>query len=175
MDVSSRMRIPFPRDLVYRTIRDQLLDLVPYMPSVKAIELQQRTEEGGIIRFVNLWWAGTEIPAVAQRVLKPEMLSWIDRASWDESHFTCDWSMETNALPGVLECAGRNVFKAVGDETDLEVTGTLALHMDKLPVPKLIGGAVRPVIERIVVSAIRPNLTNIGDAVSGYLKAQKPA
>jgi hypothetical protein len=108
---------------------------------------------------------------MAQRYLQPELFQWTDRALWDESQFSCDWSIETHAWPGVVECSGRNVYTTAGEATVLEIHGSLVLNMDKAPIPRLLGATVRPVVERIIVAALKPNLVSIGDAVSGYLKA----
>ena len=76
-------------------------DLAPYMPNIKRIEERERTDNGPETRFINIWTASTEIPTLAQRYLTPEMLQWVDRARWDESQYSCDWVIETNAWPGV--------------------------------------------------------------------------
>jgi hypothetical protein len=172
MDLVARARIPFPRELVFGTIRDRLPELVPHMPNVKSIEVKERHEEGAVTRLLNLWTAKAEIPAIAQRYMKAEMLQWTDSATWDAARFVCDWSIEMLAFPGVLECSARNTYHAVGDETELEINGSLVLHLDRAPIPRMIAFTVRPLIERIVGTSLRPNLTSIGDGVAGYLRAQ---
>jgi hypothetical protein len=172
MELDARTRVPYPRELVFRTIRDKMPSLSDYMPNIKSIEVKERVDADSVVRFVNLWTASADIPAVASKILKPEMLTWIDRAEWSENGFTCDWKIETNALPGLVICQGHNVYNSIGNETELVIKGTLQINMDKAPVPRLLAGTVRPVIERIIISAMKPNLTSIGEAVAAYLKAQ---
>lgn len=172
MEIYAKTRVPYSRELVFRTIRDKMPSLAQYMPNVKSIEVKEHSESPDVIRFVNLWTANADIPALAQKVLKPEMLTWIDRAEWRESDFSCDWKIETNALPGLVLCNGHNVYTVIGNETELEIKGELNINMDKAPVPRLLAGTVRPMIEKIIITAMKPNLVSIGEAVAGYLKAQ---
>ena len=173
MELKARTRMPFPRELVYRTIRDRLPELAPYMPNVKEIQMKERVEDGPRVRFLNIWFGKTEIPAIAQRYVKPELFQWTDKAVWDESDFSCEWAIETHAWPGVVVCSGRNVYVTIGNETELQINGTLTLNLDKAPIPRLFVGTVRPIVEKLIVAGLTPNLTSIGDAVGGFLKAQK--
>jgi hypothetical protein len=172
MELTARTHIPYPRDLVFRTIRDRLPELAPYMPNVKKIEMRERTDDGTVTKFLNVWTASADIPAAARSYIRPEILMWDDRARWNEADFSCEWSIHTHAWPGVVECSGRNVYVEDGGGTELRIGGTLVLHMDKSPVPRLLGNTVRPIVERIIVAGMKPNLTSIGEAVTGYLKAQ---
>ena len=173
MELLAHTRIKYPRDVVFPAIRDKLPELAPHMPNVKSIVVVERHDEPPIVRFVNIWTAATEIPAVAQRYVSPDLLKWTDRASWDSTSYSCDWKIETHAWPGVVECSGRNTYTVVGDETQLDIRGNLELHIEKASVPRLLAGTVRPIIERIIVTSMRPNLVSIGDAVSLYLQAQE--
>jgi hypothetical protein len=172
MDLIADTRIPFTRELAFTTIRDRLQALVPHMPNVKSIETLERRDDGAKTHFVNRWTANTEIPAAARSYVKAEMLQWIDRATWDAEAGTCDWKIETVALPGVVECSGRNTYRTVGNETELVIRGSLVLHLDKANIPRLVAMAVRPIIEGIVVGSLKPNLTSIGGGVTAYLRAE---
>lgn len=173
MELTARTRMPFARPLIFRTIRDRLPDLAKYMPNVKNIEMKEREDKGPQVRFLNVWQASTEIPAIAQRYVKPDLFMWNDKALWDETDWSCQWKIETLAWPGVVECSGRNVYIEIGGETELQINGTLNLNLDKAPIPRLFVGTVRPIVERMIVASLKPNLTSIGDAVVSYLKAQK--
>ncbi len=173
MELLAKTHIPFARDLVFRTLRDNLPLLVPHMPNVRVIEVKKRADEGTRADLLNEWTAATEIPAVARKFVAAEQLKWLDYATWDEGDFTCDWHIETHAMPGVVECRGHNVYHAAGAETELEIKGELVLHLEKTKVPRLLAGTVRPIIERIVITALKPNLLAVGDGVSGYLRAKQ--
>ena len=172
MELTADTRIAFPKELVFTTIRDRLPALVPHLPNVRSIECQERREDGARTHFVNLWTAKNEVPAAAQAYVKAEMLQWTDRATWDAEAGTCDWKIETGAFPGVVECSGRNTYRTVGNETELIIRGTLVLHLDKANVPRLVAMAVRPLIEKIIVTNLGPNLVSIGTGVAAYLRSE---
>lgn len=175
MELAAQTRIPFPRDLVFATIRDRMPELAGFMPNIKQIEMKERRDADPLTHFINTWTASTEIPAIAQRYLKPDMLKWTDYAKWDRSNYSCDWKTVLVAWPDVLECGGTNVYNAFGDETELQIRGNLHLHLEHAPIPKLFVSTVRPIVERIVIASLKPNLLSIGDAVAQYLAKQKAA
>ena len=175
MDLRASTRIPFDRETVFRTLRDRLVQLAPYMPNVRQIEEKERHEESPRTRFVNIWTAKTEIPTLAKAYLKADEIKWTDRALWDETTWICDWAIEPHVLPGVVQCGGRNTYTTIGSETQLEIVGTLTLNLDKLAIPRLLASTVKPVVEKIVITALKPNLLSIGEGVTSYLRASKPA
>src|SRR5512135_742878 len=110
MDLSADARIAFPRSVVFATYRDHLVDLLPYLPNVRGIEVKSRADEGAIVRLVNEWRGGGEVPAAARAFLSESMLTWTDRATWNEGTFTCDWNIETHAFTEAVTCQGTNRF-----------------------------------------------------------------
>ena len=158
MDVDSR--IPFPREAVYRTYRDAMVSLVPYLPNVKSIEVVERKDEGGKISLKNRWWAKTEIPKAAQGIVKPDMLSWFDYATWDEATFSNVWKLEVTAMPGVVECSGANKFIEDGPNACiLQLRGDLNLNLKNVPgVTRLLAGTIGPTIEKFVVGIDRKSV-----------------
>jgi len=175
MNLAADVVVPFPRELVYRTYRDRLVDLVPYLPDVRSIEEKERRIEGPRHHLYNVWAAKADIPAVARRFLRPDMLRWNDWAEWDESAWTCQWRLDLPAMPGVVECAGLNRYHEVPSGTQLAIRGDLVLHLERMSIPRLLVPTVRPVVERIVVAALRPNLTSTGAGVERFLRAQQGA
>ncbi|HEY3448814.1 MAG TPA: hypothetical protein VGK67_20815 [Myxococcales bacterium] len=171
MQLQAQTRIAFPRDVVFRTYRDRIVPAVPYMPNVASIvEQERKVKDGGVIELVNLWTGKTEIPAVARKFLKAEMLTWTDYATWDEPTWICRWRLKTHALPEVLECSGQTVFTESGPgATTVELSGTLALHLEKASIPRFLAGTLSPLIERVLVGGVRPNLLSAGAAVEKLL------
>lgn len=173
MELNAQTRINFPRELVFRTYRDKLPDLVHFLPNVSSIVVKERKDDGARTRMLNLWTAKTEIPAAAQRFLKPEMLMWHDHADWDESSHVCHWRIETLAFTEAVRCSGRTVFTEAGDRTELQITASLELHLDKANIPRLLAGTVKPVVERVVIANLKPNLLATGDGIEKYLQSQR--
>lgn len=175
MELVAKTRIPFPRELAFATLRDRLPETVPYLPNVKSLVVKERTVDGSRTRLLNEWAANVEIPSMLSSYIKPEMLMWMDDATWDESNFTCQWKLYTNAIPGLFTCVGSTTLVSVGNETEMNLQGDLSIDMTKSPVPRLLAGTLRPVVEKIVVTALKPNLTSVGDAVTKFLQAQAKA
>ena len=89
MKIETTADIAFPRDLVFATYRDHLVELVPYLANVREISITSRVEEGALVKFVNRWKGGGEIPSVVRKFLSEELLQWDDLASWNAADFTC--------------------------------------------------------------------------------------
>jgi hypothetical protein len=172
MELTAQTQVPFPRELVYRTYRDRLPEVVPYLPNVSSIVVRQRTEREGRIDLLNIWTARADVPSMARKFLKPEMLAWTDDARWDPVGWICRWRIETQAFPGLVECAGTTAFREAGSQTEIRIDGKLVLHLEKAHVPRLLAGTVQPMIERIVISALRPNLLSTGEGVGRFLQAE---
>jgi hypothetical protein len=169
MEIIANTKIHFPRELVFRTYRDEIQETVPYLPTVASIEVRERHDDGPRTRMVNLWTAKTQIPSLAKKFIQGEMLSWTDRADWDQNQWQCRWSIETYAFPGMVECSGTTHFVEVGAETEIRINGSLVLHLEKAHIPKLLAGTVQPIIEKLVVEGLKPNLLSTGQGVEKLL------
>src|SRR5438132_7837269 len=104
--------VKHPREVVFRTYRDRLVELVPHLPNVRAIEVRSREGEPPVTRVVNVWHGGGDIPAAVRSVLSEKMLSWTDHATWDESAWTCRWRMEAHSFREAVRAEGLNHFRA---------------------------------------------------------------
>ncbi len=171
MDISHDSLIRHPRDLVFRTYRDHLTALVPLIPNVASIQVEERTEEGDRVSLVNHWRAQGTVPRAAQGIIKPEMLTWTDRALWNEEEWSCAWEFETHFLPGKIQSRGKNYFISLPDGTTrVEIRGSLRLPENGLPgIPNLLARSLVPQIERFVVALVTPNMVKVTDGLEQYL------
>lgn len=178
MKLEADARIPFAREVVFRTYRDRLPELVPHLPNIKKITVQKREDaaggRAGITKMVNLWEAKGEIPKVAQSFLKPEMLAWLDHAVWDENDWTVEWRIETRMLTEAVKCGGKNRYVPAGEGASvLEIRGDLEVDMKKVPgVPRLLAGAIAPAVEKFIIALLTPNLTSVAKGLEAFLKAE---
>jgi hypothetical protein len=175
MKIEVTNTIPYPRVLVFRTLRDEMTELLPYLPNVDQIVVKQREELGeGRVRLVNWWKASSEIPTVARALVTPEMTNWTDFATWDESAWCCEWRQETSFFTDRISCRGRNTYRELGPErTELSIRGDLDIDLMGLKgVPKLMAPAVGSAIEKFVVALITPNFTKLSDGLVRYLRAR---
>src|SRR6516162_7694499 len=108
MELKADARISFPREVVFRTYRDRLPELIPHLPNVKRISVEKREDDAGgqkgVVKMVNLWEAKGEIPKVAQSIIRPEMLAWLDYAQWNQNDWTCAWRIETKMFTENIKC-----------------------------------------------------------------------
>lgn len=163
--------VPYRRDEVYRVNRDDLPAIAPYLDRIESITVDSRVEEGGVTRIVNRWVAEpSDIPALARKFIKPEMMRWIDRATWDEDAWTCAWEMELGFLPDAIEARGVNRWEQRGDETAVTIEGEIIVRAEKIPgVPRLVAGKLSKAVESFVVTTIEPNLRTTNRAVARYI------
>lgn len=174
MKLEADARIPFDRVAVFRAYRDHLLDLLPFLPNVRSIEVKQRTNVGAVSKIVNIWHGGGEIPAAARAILSDAMLSWTDDATWDENALTCEWRIETHAFTEAVHCGGRNTFRDDNGNTLLEIRGDISIDAKKIKgVPGFMAGSIGRTVEQVLISKIQPNLVETARGLRTYLEKQR--
>ncbi|NOY28449.1 MAG: hypothetical protein GXP62_21540 [Oligoflexia bacterium] len=167
--------IPFPRDLVWTTIRDRQDDLLAYLPNVDRIELIEHQDLGQVQRFVKRWVGSSDdIPAVLRPMVKPDLIQWIDHASWDQSRWLVEWWHETGVLRGGMTSKGTNRYEADGDITLITFEGDLKIHPEAFTfLPQVIARRAAPVLERFIIGRLKPNLRATNEAVSRFMEDQE--
>lgn len=173
LDVSAELA--FPRDQVFKTYRDKLPELVPYLPNVRGITVVSRADEGQVTKLLNRWKGGGDIPATVRKFLSEDLLEWDDHAEWNEGEWTCAWKTIVPAFKDAVESSGKNRFEDLGGgKTRLIISGDLKVDAAKVKgVPRLLAGAVSPAIEAFLVGAIKPNLVATAKGVEKFLQAGK--
>lgn len=176
MRLHAESTLPFPRELVYATYRDRLPELVPYLPNIRAIEVESRRAEPPRLFLVNVWRGGGEVPSVARAFVSEKMLSWTDHAEWDDARWAVKWRMEAHAFKDAVHAVGENTFLATPDGgCRLVVEGDLTIDGKKLPVPRLLAGSVGGAVEKFLAAMIRPNLTEVAKGVDKFLAHERAA
>lgn len=170
--------VDFPREQVYTTFRDDLLEFVDHLPDIESIEVKERERvDDNTIKIVNLWEAkNTEVPTMARKFVKPEMLQWHDYATWKQDEWVCEWRMEVGFLEDAIDCTGETRYLKNGEEsTNIEIRGDLQVDASEIPgVPSLLAGKVGDAVENFVVKLIEPNLTDVNRGLETYLESQQP-
>lgn len=166
--------IPHPRDLVFSTHRDKLVDLVPYLLNVQSVVVESRVVEGDLVKLTNLWTgASDDVPAPIRPLLRPEHLTWVDRAVWDGAKYRTDWEITLTALPEAVVARGFNTFLEEGGETVIQMNGEFLIRPDRIPgIPAFVAKAAAPAFERFVVGLLQPNLRRSNSAVRQYIEDQ---
>lgn len=174
MQLRADAKLPFSRPEVFAAYRDKLVDLLPFLPNVRKIDVKSRDESGTIVKLLNVWHGGGEIPAAARAVLSESMLSWDDHATWNEEDFTCGWVIKTHAFTEAVKCEGKNRFVEEGGSTVLEIRGVLEIDAKKIRgVPGFLAGKVGRTVEEFLVGKIQPNLVETVKGLQKYLESKR--
>ena len=174
MELTADAVLSFGREIVFAAYRDELTELVKYLPNVRRIEVVSREGEGGVVRLHNVWHGGGEIPAAARAFLSEAMLTWDDHATWDEARWCCAWRIATRSFTEAVRCEGENRFVEIDGGTRLEIRGVLAIDAGKIRgVPRLLAGKVAATVEALLVEKIRPNLVETAASLRKHLEAKR--
>ncbi|MDP1917210.1 MAG: hypothetical protein Q8L14_13295 [Myxococcales bacterium] len=170
LDVS--VDIPFSREQVFKAYRDDLPKLVPYLENVRAITVTSRTEEGPLVKLVNRWKGGGEIPSVVRKVVSEDLMEWDDLATWNANEFTCQWKTIVPAFKDALDAQGTNTFTVVSDTSmRFTIRGELKVDAAKVRgVPRLLAGTIGPAVESFLVGRIQPNFLTVAKGVERWLR-----
>ncbi len=175
MQIHADATVSYPREQVFEVYRDHLVDLVPYLPNVDWIKVLERNEDGPVVHLVNEWKARGEIPKVASKFIKPEMLRWKDFADWNRDEWSCAWSFEMAFMREQVKASGKNRLIEEGpDRTRYEIRGTLEIDGNNIPgIPGMLGRRIVPQLEKFVIALIKPNFIKVSDGVQKYLDSGK--
>ena len=174
--ISVQDSVSSPRNIVFATFRDDLDDLDEFLPDIESITTESREElDGGRTRIVRVWKAqADEIPTIARKFIKPEMLQWTDTATWDPDNHSCEWEMEVGFLTEAITARGVNRYSEKDGTTGIVIDGLLEVDASKIPgVPKLLAGKVGGAVEKFVVKMITPNLKEVNRGMEKYLAAKE--
>lgn len=172
MDFRVETEIGHPRAISFRTLRDDLLEVVDSMPNVDKVEILERKDaDGGVVNFINVWYASAAVPRVARPFIPGDGLSWHDYATWDENDWSCAWRMEPSFLTERVDIAGRNTYhERPGDRTLLVIEGHLDLDLHNFPgIPNMVSLRAAPSLEKFIVNLVKPNLEGTAKALDSYL------
>lgn len=171
MNVRAEAIVEKPRRDVFEAYRDHLVELVPDLPSIRAIEIRSRKESDGKVEMVNVWHGGGDIPSALRAFLSESMLSWTDYAVWDSSDYTCSWRSESHSFKEAVDSRGRNEFVELGpSRTAIRIVGEIRVDASKIAaVPRLLASTAGGLVERFLVKQIEDNLREVARGVEKFL------
>jgi hypothetical protein len=171
MDLHTRVRIPFPPEIVFAAIRDEVEGLRPHLEGIHRISVLSREEKDGKVDAVVDWCAGGDVPAPLRALLGEWAFAWTDYSTWDSGALAVDWRTETRALGGALLCGGRDLFLADGEGgTLLEVSAVVEVDGARIPgVPAVLGTRMARRLETYLVARTEASLASTAKALTAYL------
>ncbi|MFW5920599.1 MAG: SRPBCC family protein [Polyangiales bacterium] len=174
MKIEADSVVPFPISETFRAYRDHLPELVDHLPNVKSVEVESREESGAVVKLVNVWHGGGEVPVAVRKFVGEDMLSWHDYATWNEDERTCEWNIRTHAFTDAVRCHGTNRFVEIDEgRTRVEIQGELDIDVKRVKgVPSVLAGSIGSKVEKFLVNQITANLTDVSDGLTRYLQSR---
>ena len=176
MRIEADTIVPCSCEVVFRAYRDELPNVVAYLPNGRSIEVKSRTEDGPLVKLHNVWHGGGDIPAAIRAVVDEKVLRWDDFATWDDRTFTGTLSIRTHAFTEAVSCSGVTKMLPVGAASPgggrcrVELTGDFGIEGKKLGgVPTFMAGSIGKAVESFLAKQITANLASTTEALSRYL------
>ena len=174
MKISTDIKIPFSRPLVFNTYRDKLMDIVTKLPSKNEVKLVSRRVEGDRVYTVYDWQAQEDIPAMVENILKQDKLRWTEYNTWNSKDLTVEWKIKTQVFTEAFHCSGKNSFLEDKNQTLIQTRGEIELDPNQLNgVPNLLRNQLADVIEELLGKKLEPNLIEMAKAVQKHLEKNK--
>lgn len=171
--ISDTSIFPYDRKTVFETFRDRLADYTRYVPNVEKVEILERKAISKTqVRIKAKWLASGNIPFIVRAILKPHMLSWRDECVWDSQKFSNHWEITPYFFKEFFQCKGEWHFEQTGfNKTRVKLSGTLSIYIPRFPgVPDMVARGAGAVIERFLLTQLKPNLQQNHKAVKKLLK-----
>jgi hypothetical protein len=164
--------IPLTPSEGFFLIRDEMTKLVPYLADTESIEVVKREDQEGIVKLVNKWQASSsKIPTALQSIIKKEMLSWLDHATWYENGLYGDWKLESTVGASYFSCSGKTSFKEKAGKTHLCMEINFEVYPEKVPgVPRLVAGMIRGQVEKFLGDLLTANMKTLAQSVQKYVE-----
>ncbi len=154
-------------------LRDEMPKLVPYLADTESISVVSRDEsQEGVVKLVNRWQASSnKIPSVLQSVMKKEMLSWLDHATWFTDGYYANWKLESTIGSAYFSCAGKTAFQEKNGKTFLSIEIDFEVYPDKVPgVPRLMASVIKGQVEKFLGDLLTSNMKNLAQSIQKYVE-----
>lgn len=157
----------------FMVLHDRFTDLPAYLPNVLSIrEVERRAPDSdGSVRTVHRWQADPElIPKIARTFLKPSLLEWVGDAHWQPASGQVNFVFSSDHFAGLYSCDGTFRIVTRGAGCDIRIDVRFDVYPERLPgVPKWMARRAAPVVEQTLVSAVRPSLAALPQALTHLL------
>ena len=168
MNIREVTTFKFPREMVFRTIRDRYEDYLKYTTIVSKVKLiEEKSLSNTTMSTITEWEVKARIPMGFRHLIKPQMICWRVHTLWDMARWTCNWRMETFYFKEIFECYGAMNFK----EKKSELTEVILAAMFHIDVP-ILGLAAE---KFIVKHYLNKNLMLNNSAIRRLLDEEKSA
>lgn len=163
-----------PRERVFTTQRDRLLEVVPYLKGVERVSQLSRADlADGVVQIRNEWTGSpSALPLLLRPLVPPQVLVWRDDTHWDPERWQATWSMEVPAMGPAASIVGVSRFEVDGAGSAVVVEGEFRFFPERLPQAPNMPPQMTPMFEKFVVGLIVPMVRDAGRAVARFLDDQ---
>jgi len=147
----------FSMDHYFDTPADKIIDMLKAgedlcrmedLPNVSSRKVIERRREGKKMFSRIEWNVHGQIPKIAQKILRPEMLTFVEESVWDDDDTTFRTKIIPHYLKDKLSCNTTSQWSAAGDgKARRRFGGELVLN---IPI-------VGPVAEKTIVDYLKKN------------------
>jgi hypothetical protein len=142
-------RFPWPAEKI-REILSTGEDIVPMekLPNVSTRKVVEVRRDGAKFYRKTEWCVHGQIPAVAQKIIRPEMLTFCEDTVWDDDEGAFFTSIKPHVLKDVLKCTSVSRWSKFGDcVTQREYEGDIQV---RLPV-------IGSIVEKTIMEQLKKN------------------
>ena len=166
--------VDFPLKDTWLVFRNEMLNLIDYLPNIRKIVELERVEGKGKVEVTMQWYAKATLPGAAGKLIPQSVLTWVDKATWTDKEHVVEYELTLPELTNAVKVVGRNTFEKDGKRTKVTLTGDIQTEISKIKIaPKLVLRAVIPVVEVFAVKMTKPNLMELNRGIEKYLAEKK--
>ena len=172
MIIESKNTVHQPIDVVFDLLKNNITDLVPYLPNVDKIEEKSRNKKGNKEDVVSTWTAKAEMPSILKKIAKPDLFSWDDIATWDLEKKKVTYRLESKLASNLYTATGENKLVAIDDNTtEMIFTCEVTPHPENFPgVPKILAKKIVPALEGVIKVLLEPNFSSMNEGIKEYFE-----
>ena len=172
MKIESKNIVDQPIDVVFELLKNNISDLVHYLPNISSIKEVSRKTEGNTEYVTSTWTANAELPSILKKLAKPELLSWNDIAEWDLDSKTVTYNLESKLASDLYTAKGKNTLTVLDDnKTEMFFSCEVTPHPENFPgVPKFLAKKIVPALEGLLKLLLEPNFKSMNKGIEEYFK-----
>ena len=172
MIIESKNIVHQPIDVVFDLLKNNIKDLLPYLPNIDKIEEKSRKKTSKKEDVVSTWTARAEMPSILKKIANPELFSWDDIATWDLEKKKVTYKLESKLASNLYTAEGENRLVAIDDNTtEMIFMCEVIPHPENFPgVPKLLAKRIVPAIDGVIKVLLEPNFTSMNEGIQEYFK-----
>ena len=174
MYIEHSYEVALPMDVVYKTLRDDLVKLTKYLPNIKNIEIIKKEKTSDGIQVLSKWQGKYLDQALAGRVAHIEGMAWLDRAEWHDDEHICNWSFTPFILDEYINFHGRYTFSSDGTHTIIKMSGDLKVDIANYPlIPSELKMNINEELMQNFIGIVKINFNTIIKGLEEHVRKNK--